>query len=93
DILKMEMEIEMEILSVKASANSDVKYSFTSAQDGEPLQDDVRLCLGNDLKKAQDHSQRHKINQKISTPNIQDIKCPRANDGSNKVWHFQGDLP
>ncbi|GJU84783.1 hypothetical protein Tco_1292329 [Tanacetum coccineum] len=43
---------------VKASANSDVKYSFTSAQDGEPLQDDVRLCLGNDLKKAQDHSQR-----------------------------------
>ncbi|GJS36475.1 hypothetical protein Tco_0534857 [Tanacetum coccineum] len=45
--------------SVKASANSDVKYSFTSAQDGEPLQDDVRLCLGNDLKKAQDHSQRH----------------------------------
>ncbi|GJV71325.1 hypothetical protein Tco_1491320 [Tanacetum coccineum] len=43
---------------VKASANSDVKYSFTSAQDGEPLQDDVRLCLGNDLKKAQDLSQR-----------------------------------
>ncbi|GJS32656.1 hypothetical protein Tco_0531038, partial [Tanacetum coccineum] len=41
---------------VKASANSDVKYSFTSAQDGEPLQDDVRLCLGNDLKKAQDHN-------------------------------------
>ncbi|GJT48729.1 sulfotransferase 16 [Tanacetum coccineum] len=30
---------------VKASANSDVKYSFTSAQDGEPLQDDVRLCF------------------------------------------------
>ncbi|GJU15387.1 hypothetical protein Tco_1143353, partial [Tanacetum coccineum] len=46
---------------VKASANSDVKYSFTSAQDGEPLQDDVRLCLGNDLKKAQDHSQRHVV--------------------------------
>ncbi|GJZ52127.1 hypothetical protein Tco_0606642, partial [Tanacetum coccineum] len=40
---------------VKASANSDVMYSFTSAQDGDPLQDDVRLCLGNDLKKAQDH--------------------------------------
>ncbi|GJV63036.1 hypothetical protein Tco_1473864, partial [Tanacetum coccineum] len=56
DILKMEME--MEIPSVKASANSDVTYSFTSAQDGDPLQDDVRLCLGNDLKKAQDHSQR-----------------------------------
>ncbi|GJT17332.1 putative ribonuclease H-like domain-containing protein [Tanacetum coccineum] len=40
---------------VKASANSDVMYSFTSAQDGDPLQDDVRLCLGDDLKKAQDH--------------------------------------
>ncbi|GJW53455.1 hypothetical protein Tco_0097540 [Tanacetum coccineum] len=56
DILKMEME--MEIPSVKASANSDVMYFFTSAQDGDPLQDDVRLCLGDDLKKAQDHSQR-----------------------------------
>ncbi|GJR88861.1 hypothetical protein Tco_0212872 [Tanacetum coccineum] len=43
---------------VKASANSDVMYSFSSAQDGDPLQDDVRLCLGDDLKKAQDHSQR-----------------------------------
>ncbi|GKA46913.1 hypothetical protein Tco_0739796 [Tanacetum coccineum] len=52
---------------VKASANSDVKYSFTSAQDGEPLQDDVRLCLGNDLKKAQDHSQRHVSNLRNRT--------------------------
>ncbi|GJV35041.1 hypothetical protein Tco_1407518 [Tanacetum coccineum] len=52
---------------VKASANSDVKYSFTSAQDGEPLQDDVRLCLGNDLKKAQDHSQRHVYTTTITT--------------------------
>ncbi|GJW87695.1 hypothetical protein Tco_0163035 [Tanacetum coccineum] len=52
------MEMEMEIPSVKASANSDVMYSFTSAQDGNPLQDDVRLCLGDDLKKAQDHCQR-----------------------------------
>ncbi|GJZ28389.1 hypothetical protein Tco_0573036 [Tanacetum coccineum] len=42
---------------VKASANSDIMYFFTSAQDGDPLQDDVRLCLGDDLKKAQDHSQ------------------------------------
>ncbi|GJY02606.1 hypothetical protein Tco_0360758, partial [Tanacetum coccineum] len=42
---------------VKASANSDVMYSVTSAQDGDPLQDDVRLCVGDDLKKAQDHSQ------------------------------------
>ncbi|GJX49257.1 hypothetical protein Tco_0276102 [Tanacetum coccineum] len=40
---------------VKASANSDIMYFFTSAQDGDPSQDDVRLCLGDDLKKAQDH--------------------------------------
>ncbi|GKD57573.1 hypothetical protein Tco_1290960, partial [Tanacetum coccineum] len=39
DNLKMEME--MEIPSVKASANSDIVYFFTSAQDGEPLQDDA----------------------------------------------------
>ncbi|GJT88838.1 hypothetical protein Tco_1070555 [Tanacetum coccineum] len=43
---------------VKASANSDIMYFFTNAQDGDSLQDDVRLCLGDDLKKAQDHSQR-----------------------------------
>ncbi|GJU92462.1 hypothetical protein Tco_1304885 [Tanacetum coccineum] len=43
---------------VKASANSDIVYFFTSAQDGDPLQDDVRLCLADDLKKAQDHNQR-----------------------------------
>ncbi|GJW31296.1 hypothetical protein Tco_0051328 [Tanacetum coccineum] len=36
---------------VKASANSDVMYFFTSAQDGDPSQDDVRLCLGDDLNK------------------------------------------
>ncbi|GJQ95874.1 hypothetical protein Tco_0007013 [Tanacetum coccineum] len=41
---------------VKASANSDIMYFFTSAQDGDPLYDDVRLCLGDDLKKAQDHN-------------------------------------
>ncbi|GKA80558.1 hypothetical protein Tco_0787250 [Tanacetum coccineum] len=28
------------------------------AEDGDPSQDDVRLCLDDDLKKAQDHSQR-----------------------------------
>ncbi|GKC32062.1 hypothetical protein Tco_1039356, partial [Tanacetum coccineum] len=43
---------------VKASTNSDIMYFFTSAQDGDPLQYNVRLCLGNDLKKAQDRSQR-----------------------------------
>ncbi|GKC81470.1 mutator type transposase [Tanacetum coccineum] len=50
------MEMKMEIPSVKASANSDVMYFFTSAQDGDPSQDDARLCLGDDLKKAQDHN-------------------------------------
>ncbi|GKC95363.1 RNA-directed DNA polymerase, eukaryota, reverse transcriptase zinc-binding domain protein [Tanacetum coccineum] len=46
---------------VKASTNSDIIYFFTSAQDGDPLQDDVRLCLADDLKKAQDHNQRQKL--------------------------------
>ncbi|GJR75211.1 hypothetical protein Tco_0087576 [Tanacetum coccineum] len=50
--------VQRVVQSVKASANSDIMYSFTSAQDGNPLQDDVRLCLGDDLKKAQDHRQR-----------------------------------
>ncbi|GJR61123.1 reverse transcriptase domain-containing protein [Tanacetum coccineum] len=54
----LKMEMEMEIPSVKASTNSDIVYFFTSAQDGDPLQDDVRLCLADDLKKAQDHNQR-----------------------------------
>ncbi|GKD88665.1 hypothetical protein Tco_1364172, partial [Tanacetum coccineum] len=70
DISKMEMEMEMEIRST-----SDI-----NAQDGDPLQDDVRLCLGDDLKKAQDHSHKSKINQKITIPNVQDIKCLRAKD-------------
>ncbi|GJW60371.1 hypothetical protein Tco_0109706 [Tanacetum coccineum] len=62
DILKMDDEDGNfpvpESQSVKASANSDVMYFFTSAQDGDPSQDDVRLCLGDDLKKALDHSKR-----------------------------------
>ncbi|GJU06813.1 hypothetical protein Tco_1123243 [Tanacetum coccineum] len=33
------------------------------AQDGDPSQDDVRLCLDDDLKKAQDHSQRQATDQ------------------------------
>ncbi|GJV78188.1 hypothetical protein Tco_1509772 [Tanacetum coccineum] len=56
DNLMMEMEIE--IPSIKATVNSDIVYFFTSAQDGDPLQDDVRLCLADDLKKSQDHNQR-----------------------------------
>ncbi|GJV31359.1 hypothetical protein Tco_1391759 [Tanacetum coccineum] len=63
---------------VKASANSDVMYFFTSAQDGDPSQDDVRLCLGDDLKKAQDHSQRQAakskdLNAELSTPSMDEV--------------------
>ncbi|GKA41338.1 hypothetical protein Tco_0733931 [Tanacetum coccineum] len=62
---------------VKASANSDVMYSFTSAQDGNPLQDDVRSCLGDDLKKAQDHSQRQAgIDQRTSAHMVAPSKVP-----------------
>ncbi|GJY00738.1 integrase, catalytic region, zinc finger, CCHC-type containing protein [Tanacetum coccineum] len=64
---------------VKASANSDVMYSFTSAQDGNPLQDDVRLCLGDDLKKAQDHSQRQAIYH-IYKPSAQCISVTTQNN-------------
>ncbi|GJT76182.1 hypothetical protein Tco_1042907 [Tanacetum coccineum] len=38
--------------------NSQFLSGQVNAQDGDPLQDDVRLCLDDDLKKAQDHSQR-----------------------------------
>ncbi|GJY02862.1 putative ribonuclease H-like domain-containing protein [Tanacetum coccineum] len=57
DHLKMEME--MEIPSVKASANSDIIFFFTSAQDGNRLLDDERLSLADDLKKAHDHNQNN----------------------------------
>ncbi|GJX59026.1 retrovirus-related pol polyprotein from transposon TNT 1-94 [Tanacetum coccineum] len=53
DHLKMEMEIP----SVKASANSDIIFFFTSAQDGNKLLDDERLSLADDLKKAHDQNQ------------------------------------
>ncbi|GJS15230.1 hypothetical protein Tco_0409702 [Tanacetum coccineum] len=39
---------------VKASANSDIIFFFTSAQDGNKLLDDERLSLADDLKKAHD---------------------------------------
>ncbi|GJW74983.1 hypothetical protein Tco_0134353 [Tanacetum coccineum] len=42
---------------VKASANSDIIFFFTSAQDGNRLLDDERLSLADDLKKAHDHNQ------------------------------------
>ncbi|GJV41446.1 hypothetical protein Tco_1419886 [Tanacetum coccineum] len=60
---------------VKASANSDIVYFFTSAQDGNPLQDDVRLCSADVLKKVQDHNQRQVNDEsKDHYPNVQDIK-------------------
>ncbi|GJV80395.1 hypothetical protein Tco_1516265 [Tanacetum coccineum] len=42
---------------VKASANSDIIFLFTSAQDGNKLLDDERLSLADDLKKAHDQNQ------------------------------------
>ncbi|GJZ55122.1 hypothetical protein Tco_0610315, partial [Tanacetum coccineum] len=42
---------------VKASANSDIIFFFTSAQDGNKLLDDERLSLADDLKKAHDQNQ------------------------------------
>ncbi|GJZ62666.1 hypothetical protein Tco_0618803, partial [Tanacetum coccineum] len=60
---------------VKASANSDVMYFFTSAQDGDPSQDDVRLCLDDDLKKAQDHSQRQAAMYSASVEDLETISC------------------
>ncbi|GKE32417.1 hypothetical protein Tco_1451739 [Tanacetum coccineum] len=67
---------------VKASANSDVMYFFTSAQDGDPSQDDVRLCLGDDLKKAQDHSQRQAIEKPLNQTSLG--KCEMRMGGEGK---------
>ncbi|GJQ90311.1 hypothetical protein Tco_0001450, partial [Tanacetum coccineum] len=82
DILKLEME--MEIPSVKASANSDVTYSFTSAQDGNTLQDDVRInwvrgaMISRKLKITV--KDKRNMTQKIPITNVQEIKCLRAKD-------------
>ncbi|GJT54100.1 hypothetical protein Tco_0989154 [Tanacetum coccineum] len=57
DVDHLKMEMEMEIPSVKASANSDIIFFFTSAQDGNKLLDDERLSLADDLKKAHDQNQ------------------------------------
>ncbi|GJT74990.1 hypothetical protein Tco_1041715 [Tanacetum coccineum] len=51
------LKMEMEIPCVKASANSVIIFFFTSAQDGNRLLDDERLCLDDDLKKAHDQNQ------------------------------------
>ncbi|GKF02287.1 hypothetical protein Tco_0029210 [Tanacetum coccineum] len=52
------------IKGVKASANSDIIFFFTSAQDGNKLQDDERLSLAGDLKKAHDQNQNKSKNKK-----------------------------
>ncbi|GJU09072.1 zinc finger MYM-type protein 1-like protein [Tanacetum coccineum] len=72
DHLKMEMEMGYPVQShkgVKASANSDIIFFFTSAQDGNRLLDDERLSLADDLKKAHDHNQNknHKFILEISS--------------------------
>ncbi|GKC29275.1 hypothetical protein Tco_1036569 [Tanacetum coccineum] len=51
-------EVMKDLIKVsKASAHSDIIYFFTSAQDGDISQDNERLYLADDLKKAQDHNQ------------------------------------
>ncbi|GJZ67041.1 hypothetical protein Tco_0630281 [Tanacetum coccineum] len=53
---------------VKASANYDIVYFFTSAQDGNTLQDDERLDLADDLMKAQVHNQRQILDSRGAIP-------------------------
>ncbi|GJY27462.1 hypothetical protein Tco_0403229, partial [Tanacetum coccineum] len=65
---------------VKASANSGVMYFVTSAQDGNPSQDDVRLCLGDDLKKAQDHNTMADVNVNAPAEQAPAIAPPARTD-------------
>ncbi|GJZ50448.1 hypothetical protein Tco_0604638 [Tanacetum coccineum] len=51
------LKMEMEIPCVKAFANSDIIFFFTSVQEGNRLLDDERSCLDDDLKKAHDQNQ------------------------------------
>ncbi|GJV30912.1 hypothetical protein Tco_1391312 [Tanacetum coccineum] len=85
---------------VKASANSDVMYFFTMSQDGDSSQDDVRLCLGDDLKKAQDHSQRQAIIGRLDfapqtrrmTKNLKEPKRQLCIEGSKLIEAMQEEL-
>ncbi|GKA08111.1 hypothetical protein Tco_0687442 [Tanacetum coccineum] len=63
-------------------ARANIKQALGSAQDGDPLQDDVRLCLGDDLKKAQDHNQRQvkELIKRSLPPNVQEKQMSRAKD-------------
>ncbi|GJS97822.1 hypothetical protein Tco_0804790 [Tanacetum coccineum] len=65
---------------VKASANSDIMYSSTSAQDGDPSQDDVRLCLGDGLKKAQDHRVIQYVHKSAYASSVSDKVAVVGND-------------
>ncbi|GJV05962.1 hypothetical protein Tco_1343618 [Tanacetum coccineum] len=58
--LKMEMEMEFPVTEMSSqSPNAKTRPTLVmNAQNGDTLQDDVRLCLADDLKKAQDHNQR-----------------------------------
>ncbi|GJV64652.1 hypothetical protein Tco_1475480 [Tanacetum coccineum] len=82
---------------ISTSANSDIVYFFTSAQDGDPLQDDIRLCLGDDLKKAQDHNQRQvKDESKDHYPKYLMYKISNVYELKTEVIKFsifKGDLP
>ncbi|GJT71821.1 hypothetical protein Tco_1031107 [Tanacetum coccineum] len=54
----------------------------------DPLQDDVRLCLGDDLKKAQDHNQRQvKDESKDHYPKLSElVGCNKDDDGIRIEW-------
>ncbi|GKA91792.1 hypothetical protein Tco_0813717 [Tanacetum coccineum] len=48
-----EMDIPVPEMQVSKLPQTLISCIFTSAQDGNPLQDDVRLCLGDDSRKPQ----------------------------------------
>ncbi|GJT41219.1 hypothetical protein Tco_0941084 [Tanacetum coccineum] len=62
------------------------------AQDGDPSQDDVRLCLDDDLKKAQDHSQRQDIPQLMQGTSLtkQEQEC-KLYDEFDKFTYKKGE--
>ncbi|GJS20937.1 hypothetical protein Tco_0449569 [Tanacetum coccineum] len=84
---------------VKASANSEIINFFTSAQDGDALQDDVRLCLADDLMKAQNQNQsqvNHKSKDHYRKKNKISKEEPNVYELKNEVIKFsifRGDLP
>ncbi|GKC22923.1 hypothetical protein Tco_1025073 [Tanacetum coccineum] len=79
---------------VKASANSDIIFFFTSAQDGNRLLDDERLCLDDDLKKAHDQNQnKSKLRRRDEFAGMQkylDEMIEQRSDGTmyylDRIW-------